>query len=85
MEFISDASGRLDSLIASQDSGLSRSKIQKSIKEGSVSVNGKTIKKSSQKIEMGDSVSLDDSKSRITNHKLSLQILTLRSFLRMTR
>lgn len=69
MEFISDASGRLDSLIASQDSGLSRSKIQKSIKEGSVSVNGKTIKKSSQKIKMGDSVSLDDSKSRITNHK----------------
>ena len=67
MEFTADASGRLDALIAAQDSSLSRSKIQKEIKEGSVTVNGKLIKKSSQKINEGDVVVMSD-ESLVTSH-----------------
>jgi len=69
MEFTTDASGRLDALIASQDDSLSRSKIQKAIKEGSVTVNGKVVKKSSQQIKQGDSIAVEESESRITNHE----------------
>ena len=67
MEFTSDASGRLDAIIAAQDSSLSRSKIQKAIKDGSVTVNGKVLKKTSHKLQEGDTVAYDGSESQIIN------------------
>ena len=66
MEFIASQSGRLASLISAQDSGLSRTKIQQAIKDGSVSINGKVVKKSSFKISEGDNINFDDFESQVT-------------------
>lgn len=63
MEFTVTEVGRLDALIAAQDSGVSRSKIQKVIKEGCVSVNGVVTKKSAQQLQEGDVVSVAESDS----------------------
>ncbi|MAE68772.1 MAG: RluA family pseudouridine synthase [Candidatus Peribacteraceae bacterium] len=80
MEFTATESGRLDALIAAQDEQLSRSKIQKAIKEGSVTVNGKVVKKSSLKVTEGDTVYIEISeirnpKSEITPINQHLDVL----------
>jgi 23S rRNA pseudouridine1911/1915/1917 synthase len=70
MEFTADASGRLDALIAAQDSALSRSKIQKAVKVGSVSVNGTVISKSSYTLKEGDQVHIEQLEIRIPTAKI---------------
>lgn len=52
-----DAGGRVDVFIASQKSGLSRSRIQKLISQGLVAVNGETAR-ASRKLKPGDDVSV---------------------------
>ncbi|KAJ4826920.1 hypothetical protein Tsubulata_030422 [Turnera subulata] len=48
---------RLDSWISSRISGISRARVQSSIKSGLVSVNGKLVNKASQNVKTGDKVS----------------------------
>ena len=50
---------RLDAFIAQNSPDLSRSRIQKLIALGGVEVNGEEVVKSSHKLHVGDSVSLD--------------------------
>ncbi len=52
-----DAGGRVDVFVASQMSGLSRSRIQKLISQGHITVNGKTAR-ASIKLKSGDEVSV---------------------------
>ncbi|MDA1293005.1 MAG: RluA family pseudouridine synthase [bacterium] len=77
MEFTTDASGRLDAIIAAQDSTLSRSKIQKAIKEGSVTVNGKVVKKSSLQLAEGDVIVLRIDASLVINQSSLVQPVNL--------
>jgi 23S rRNA pseudouridine1911/1915/1917 synthase len=53
--FTATASGRLDKILANQ-LDISRNQIEKLIKDGLVSVNGKTITKTSFKVEEGDEI-----------------------------
>ncbi len=53
--FTATASGRLDKILANQ-LDISRNQIEKLIKDGQVSVNGKTIAKTSFKVEEGDEI-----------------------------
>lgn len=62
MKFIAQENGRLDSAIVGQDDQFSRSKIQKLIKNGFVTVNAKMIKKTAFILEAGDSVNFDETK-----------------------
>ena len=68
MEFIVSESGRLDALIAAQDSSVSRSKIQQAIKEGLVTVNSKVAKKASLKVVEGDVISFTDNRQPTTDN-----------------
>jgi 23S rRNA pseudouridine1911/1915/1917 synthase len=70
MEFIVSESGRLDALIAAQDSSVSRSKIQQAIKEGLVTVNSKVAKKASLKVVEGDVISFTDNRQPTTDHSI---------------
>ncbi len=54
-QFIATGSGRLDKILANQ-LDVSRNQIEKLIKDGLVSANGKTITKTSFKIEEGDEI-----------------------------
>jgi len=56
--FISDTSGRIDTVISSRFPDLSRSFIQKLIRQGRVFVNDRIIEKASTKIKKGDRIKL---------------------------
>ncbi|GIT98265.1 RluA family pseudouridine synthase [Sulfurovum sp. TSL1] len=57
-QFTATASGRLDKILANQ-LDVSRNQIEKLIKDGLVSVNSKTIKKTSFKVEEGDEIAYE--------------------------
>lgn len=57
-QFTATASGRLDKILANQ-LDVSRNQIEKLIKDGLVSVNGKTITKTSFKVEEGDEIAYE--------------------------
>ncbi|MFU2158489.1 RluA family pseudouridine synthase [Caldisericum sp. AR60] len=61
-KFIADATGRLDKIIENKLKNLSRSYIQKLIKEGFVLVNGKVIEKPSHKIKANDLIVVKEKK-----------------------
>lgn len=56
MEFIASEPGRLDAVLSSQDSALSRAKLQSAIKDGSVEVNGEVVRKPAHLLHEGDVV-----------------------------
>lgn len=66
--------GRLDAFIASQETDISRSSIQNLIKEGNVTVNAKTIVKTSYTVQDGDDVQVAFPEK---NHKTSSQDIPL--------
>ncbi|MDD3498989.1 MAG: S4 domain-containing protein, partial [Sulfurovum sp.] len=53
--FSSTKSGRIDKILA-ETLDISRNQIEKLIKDGLVSVNGKTVTKTSFKVEEGDEI-----------------------------
>ncbi|OGJ59743.1 hypothetical protein A2635_02360 [Candidatus Peribacteria bacterium RIFCSPHIGHO2_01_FULL_51_9] len=59
MDWTVTVPGRLDAFITSQDASFTRSRIQKEIDHGNVSVNGKHVTKASLRLKSGDRVSLD--------------------------
>jgi 23S rRNA pseudouridine1911/1915/1917 synthase len=54
-QFISSETGRIDKILASQ-LDVSRNQVEKLVKDGLVSVNGKTIRKNSVKVVEGDEI-----------------------------
>ena len=61
MEWTVETPQRLDAFLAEQNEEMGRSKLQKIIKDGSVRVNGRTMRKASHALKDGDSVVLSES------------------------
>ena len=57
-KFITDTSGRIDKILA-QALDVSRNQVEKLVKDGLVSVNGKTIRKTSAKVHEGDEIAYE--------------------------
>ncbi len=62
MEWIVESPARLDAFLVDHIDGTSRAQVQKLIKEGSVSVNGKKITKPAQQLAVGSSITFQSSK-----------------------
>jgi len=62
-KFKTTTTGRIDKILA-ETLDVSRNQVEKLIKDGLVSVNGKTITKTSYKIEEGDEVAMRSKKQR---------------------
>lgn len=60
MQFFVTTTGRLDAALSTQETGLSRQKLQAAIKAGSVTVNGTVVTKAASKLQIGDEVTLNE-------------------------
>ena len=78
-EFTASSDARLDALIASQVSGISRSKAQKLIKDGKVRVAGNKVTKTAFHVKQGDTVIVEvekeEKKSELKPAGLRLKVL----------
>ena len=57
-KYITEISGRIDKVLA-QELDVSRNQVEKLVKDGLVSVNGKTITKTSAKVHEGDEIAYE--------------------------
>lgn len=70
MQFTASESGRLDAVIAAHDEHLSRSKIQKAVKDGCVTVNGHVVTKVSSQVCIKDTIVIANSQSPTPNPQI---------------